>query len=146
MRPKRPPPTLPKAPPPALNSSDQLEEDQFTAVAGPWWPPCRPRHASKPKPPPPLLPRSWMGDPWVTPANRASMSLGHRHVGLDWILAPVPEQVEMAKLVGENSVQLVAWYAEIPPSIVCLGWSCSKGNAVSEHLQRWFEHSLTASV
>ena len=58
----------------------------------------------------------------------------------DWILEEVPEQVEMGELVGGNSVRLVAWYAEIPPSIVCLGWSCSKGEDVSKPLQRWFEH------
>ena len=120
MRPKRPPPTLPKASLSGLHSADH-----FTAVAGPWWPPVRPRYFSKPKQPPPLLPP---------------------HVGPDWSFAPLSEQEDMAKLVGENSAHLVAWYAELPPSIVCLGWSCSKGNAVSEHLQRWFVHSVTASV
>ena len=62
------------------------------------------------------------------------------HDGPDWISTPVSQQADLAKLVGENSVQLVAWYAEMPPSIVCLGWSCSKGEDVSKPLQRWFEH------
>ena len=168
VRPKQPPPTLPM-----WDSPDPLEEHQFTAVAGPWWPSIRPRldASGRPiwvpcqykQPPPhpphppqirfvPLSAQRKQPPPQIQfgPRRRhspSSMFIGSWcHDGPDWISTPVSEQVDLAKLVGENSVQLVAWYAEVPPSIVWRGWSCSTRNAVSEHLQRWFEHGLTASV